>query len=48
MSWRNLSRPLFANTIATLEITERHAGVVFEQPYDEGGLSAVSSIGLTD
>ncbi|MGU3652657.1 alkaline phosphatase D family protein [Mycolicibacterium sp. A43C] len=48
MSWRNLSGPLFGNTIATLEITERHAGVVFEQPDDEGALSAVSSIGLTD
>ncbi len=48
MSWHNLSGPLFGNTIATLEITERRARVVFEQPDDDGALSSVSSVGLTD
>ncbi len=35
MSWRNLSGPLFGNTIATLNAKGRSADVVFEQPRDE-------------
>lgn len=48
MSWRNLSGPLFGNTIATLEIDARTAQVVFEQPQRHGELAAVTRIPLTD
>lgn len=48
MSWRNLSGPLFGNTIATLEIDARSAQVVFEQPQRDGELAAVATIPLTD
>jgi phosphodiesterase/alkaline phosphatase D-like protein len=48
MSWRNLSGPLFGNTIATLEATGRSADVVFEQPRDNGELAVVTRISLTD
>ena len=48
MSWRNLSGPLFGNTIATLATTGRSAEVVFEQPHDNGELAAVTTISLTD
>lgn len=48
MSWRNLSGPLFGNTIATLEIDVRSARVVFEQPEDDCELAAVATIALTD
>ncbi|MGU3502470.1 alkaline phosphatase D family protein [Mycobacterium sp. C31M] len=48
MSWRNLSGPLFGNTIATLEIAARTALVVFEQPDDDCTLSVVAKIPLTD
>ncbi|MET0699177.1 MAG: alkaline phosphatase D family protein [Mycobacterium sp.] len=47
-SWRNLSGPLFGNTIATLSLTGRTAEVVFEQPSDDGKLVAVERISLTD
>lgn len=48
MSWRNLSGPLFGNTIATLETAGRTARVVFEQPADDSELIAVTEISLTD
>ncbi|WP_137144568.1 alkaline phosphatase D family protein [Mycolicibacterium sp. CR10] len=48
MSWRNLSGPLFGNTIATLNAKGRNADVVFEQPRDDGRLSTVTRIALTD
>ena len=48
MSWRNLSGPLFGNTIASLSAEGRSAEVVFEQPKDEGQLATVVRIGLTD
>ena len=48
MSWRNLSGPLFGNTIATLETAGRTARVIFEQPADDSELIAVTEISLTD
>lgn len=48
MSWRNLSGPLFGNTIASLELEGRSATVIFEQPRDNGELAAVVTISLTD
>jgi phosphodiesterase/alkaline phosphatase D-like protein len=48
MSWRNLSGPLFGNTIATLETSGRTAEVVFEQPRDNGELNTAARIPLTD
>jgi phosphodiesterase/alkaline phosphatase D-like protein len=48
MSWRNLSGPLFGNTIASLELTGRSAAVIFEQPRDNGELASVAKIALTD
>jgi phosphodiesterase/alkaline phosphatase D-like protein len=48
MSWRNLSGPLFGNTIATLEADGRSAAVVFEQPQENCELAAVTKIALTD
>ncbi|ANW64735.1 phosphodiesterase [Mycobacterium sp. djl-10] len=48
MSWRNLSGPLFGNTIATLETSGRDAEVVFEQPRDNGELNTAARIPLTD
>ncbi|MDZ4234057.1 MAG: alkaline phosphatase D family protein, partial [Dietzia sp.] len=39
MSWRNLSGPLYGNTIATLNAKGRNASVVFEQPRDNGDLA---------
>ncbi|WP_460359206.1 alkaline phosphatase D family protein [Mycobacterium sp. ZZG] len=48
MSWRNLSGPLFGNTIASFEAGNRSAHVVFEQPDDDGELSSVATVELTD
>jgi phosphodiesterase/alkaline phosphatase D-like protein len=48
MTWRNLSGPLFGNTIASLELSGRNAAVVFEQPRDNGELAAVAKVSLTD
>ena len=48
MSWRNLSGPLFGNTIATLEVAGRSARVVFEQPQEDSELLSVTEIALTD
>lgn len=48
MSWRNLSGPLFGNTIATLEISARSAQVVFEQPRTDCELAVAARIALTD
>ncbi|KWX65713.1 alkaline phosphatase D family protein [Mycobacterium sp. NAZ190054] len=48
MSWRNLSGPLFGNTIASFEGHRRRARVVFEQPDDHGELVSVATVALTD
>nr|ABP45224.1 conserved hypothetical protein [Mycolicibacterium gilvum PYR-GCK] len=48
MSWRNLSGPLFGNTIASLNVSGRDAEVVFEQPRDDGSLTSVITVSLTD
>ncbi|MGZ8801071.1 MAG: alkaline phosphatase D family protein [Mycobacterium sp.] len=48
MSWRNLSGPLFGNTIATLNTKGRSADVVFEQPRENGDLATAARIPLTD
>lgn len=45
--WRNLSGPLFGNTIAALVLDGRDAEVVFEQPRGEGELVEVARIPLT-
>ncbi len=47
-SWRNLSGPLFGNTLAALNVDGRSAEVVFEQPDEAGHLSEVTRIALTD
>ncbi len=48
MTWRNLSGPLFGNTIASLEAEGRDAEVIFEQPRDNGELASVTRVPLTD
>jgi hypothetical protein len=48
MTWRNLSGPLFGNTIAAMRTTGRSAEAVFERPDDTGALSQVARIPLTD
>jgi hypothetical protein len=48
ITWRNLSGPLFGNTIATLHTTGRSAEVLFEQPREGGELADVGRISLTD
>jgi phosphodiesterase/alkaline phosphatase D-like protein len=48
MTWRNLSGPLFGNTIASLEAQGRDAEVIFEQPCDNGELAVVTTVPLTD
>ena len=48
MSWRNLSGPVFGNTIASFNAHNRIAEVVFEQPADDGTLHPVSTVSLTD
>ncbi|PRC42812.1 phosphodiesterase [Mycobacterium sp. ITM-2017-0098] len=48
MTWRNLSGPLFGNTIASMEAEGRDAVVIFEQPRDDGELIAVTTVPLTD
>ena len=48
ISWRNLSGPLFGNTIATFIADGRSAEVLFEQPRDAGQLIEVARISLTD
>jgi hypothetical protein len=47
VSWRNLSGPLFGNTIASLNARGRSAEVVFEQPTDDGTLTEVATIALS-
>jgi hypothetical protein len=47
LSWRNLSGPLFGNTIATLEARGRDAEVIFEQPRRNGDLADVARVPLT-
>ncbi|MCG7595900.1 alkaline phosphatase D family protein [Mycobacterium sp. C3-094] len=47
VSWRNLSGPLFGNTIASLIAVGRGADVVFEQPRDDGTLAEAATIVLS-
>ncbi len=48
MTWENLSGPQFGNTIASFESRGRSAEVFFEQPKDNGDLSTVARVNLTD
>jgi PhoD-like phosphatase len=48
IDWRNLSGPLFGNTIAALNLTGRRAEVVFEQPRAKGELTEIARIPLTE
>lgn len=48
ITWRNLSGPLFGNTIAALVLDDRDAEVRFEQPHDSGELVEVVRVPLTD
>lgn len=48
ITWRNLSGPLFGNTIATLTTSGREAEVLFEQPHGTGELADVARVSLTD
>lgn len=48
ITWKNLSGPLFGNTIATLHTTGRKAEVLFEQPHRAGELTEVARIPLTE
>ncbi|AFM18056.1 phosphodiesterase/alkaline phosphatase D [Mycolicibacterium chubuense NBB4] len=48
LSWRNLSGPLFGNTIATLNAKGRDAEVLFEQPTRDGELAEVARVPLTN
>ena len=47
IAWRNLSGPLFGNTIATLITSGRRAEVLFEQPSGSGELVEAARIPLT-
>ena len=47
MTWRNLSGPLFGNTIATLIVRGRSANALFEQPRADGDLVEAADIPLT-
>ncbi|BBX15919.1 phosphodiesterase [Mycolicibacterium duvalii] len=48
VGWRNLSGPLFGNTIATLCMDGRDAEVCFEQPRETGELTVAATVRLTD
>ena len=49
MTWRNLSGPLFGNTIATLSLdADATPRCIFEQPREDGELTEVARIPLTD
>jgi len=47
VTWRRLAGPLFGNTIATLEIEDRRARVLFEQPVTSGTLAVRARLELT-
>ena len=47
ITWRNVSGPLFGNTIAALVLHDRDAEVIFEQPRDSGELVEVARVPLT-
>ena len=47
VTWRRLAGPLFGNTIATLEIDDRRARVLFEQPVTSGTLAVRARLELT-
>ena len=47
ITWRNLSGPIFGNTIAALELNGRDARVLFEQPRGKGELVEVERVPLT-
>lgn len=48
LTWRNLSGPLFGNTIAALQVSGRSAEVLFEQPDSGCRLTEAARIALTD
>ncbi|MFC4942447.1 alkaline phosphatase D family protein [Pseudonocardia sp. GCM10023141] len=47
LSWERLAGPLFGNTIATLELADRHATVFFEQPLTAASLAERARLELT-
>lgn len=47
VTWRNLSGPLFGNTIAVLTLSGRDAEVLFEQPRGSGELVEAARVPLT-
>jgi phosphodiesterase/alkaline phosphatase D-like protein len=47
LSWERSAGPLFGNTIATLELTGRHAEVLFEQPTSSAVLAERARLDLT-
>ena len=47
VDWERLAGPLFGNTIATLDITGRHAEVIFEQPTTAATLAERARLDLT-
>lgn len=47
VDWELLAGPLFGNTIATLEVTGRHAQVTFEQPVSAAALAERARLDLT-
>jgi phosphodiesterase/alkaline phosphatase D-like protein len=47
VSWTNVCGPLFGNTIATVEVTDRDAVVVFEQPRQSTDLEEAGRVSLS-
>ena len=46
LTWTDVCGPLFGNTIATLEIHDRSAEVLFEQPRGSTSLDEVGRVAL--
>ena len=47
VTWSNVAGPLFGNTIATLQITDRDATAIFEQPDAQATLRQTAVVPLT-
>ncbi|MDT5335059.1 MAG: hypothetical protein QOD90_564 [Mycobacterium sp.] len=47
-AWKDISGPLFGNTLATLRISGRDAEAIFEQPRRSDALEEVARVSLTD
>jgi phosphodiesterase/alkaline phosphatase D-like protein len=47
LTWRRLVGPLFGNTIATLDLSGRHAEAIFEQPRSSASLVERARLDLT-